>query len=145
MRMKKLAVTLCLSALASAAFAQGTVNFANNGTSSMHTNAAALFIGATGNTASTAGGFLYEVLTAPSTAAALTDASLSQWASLGYVDTGLQGTNTTFATGGRAGAGGTQTVLNWDAGVKQNYVIVGWSVNEASSWSSLAAKLTGAL
>src|SRR3954468_16823968 len=107
--MKKLAVTLCLTAMASAAFAQGTVTFANASATAMHTNSLSKPGGGTsGNTASTAGGFLYEVLTAPSTAQALTDANLSSWASLGYLDTTVQGTNTLLATGGRAGAGGTQ-------------------------------------
>jgi len=139
--MKKLAITLCLSALASAAFAQGTVNFSTAAAQAFHTNAAAI-AGATGNTASTLGGYYYEVLTAPSTVSALTDASFSGWIAAGWSDTGLLGTNTTIA--GRASAGSGATVNNWAAGVQQSFVVVGWSANEGTTWASVAAKLTDA-
>src|SRR5436190_18068193 len=63
--MKKLAVTLCLSAIAVGAFAQGTVNFLNGATSLTRTNGAALGFG-TGNTAPGASGYYYAVFTASS-------------------------------------------------------------------------------
>jgi len=61
--MKKLAVTLCLSAIAVGAFAQGTVNFLNGTTTLTRTNGTGIGLGA-GNTTPGAG-FYYAIFTAP--------------------------------------------------------------------------------
>lgn len=145
--MKRLISTLCLSGLAAAAFAQGTVNFSNGSNTSIHTNALAVSGGTTGNTSSSTaapGGYLFEVLTANSTVTSV-DSSLQGLLSSTWSDTGLIGSNTTFATGGRIGASGTGlTVNNWQPGVQQSFIVVGWSASEGSTWAQVAAKLNGA-
>jgi len=142
--MKKIAVTLCLTAIASAAFAQGTVNFANTSGTTFRTNAIATG-GTSGNTAAAAGGFIYEVLTAPSSVTTV-DASLQGLLSAPWSDTGLKGTNSLLATGGRAsgpsGSGGI--VQNWAGGAGQSFIVVGWSSNLGSTWAAVSAELAGA-
>jgi len=142
--MKKLAVSLCLTALASAAFAQGTVNPANTAGTTFRTNGLALATGS-GVTSGTAGGFFYEVLTAPSTVTTA-GTSLVGLVDGTWSDTGLRMTNSTLASGGRengpSGAGGI--VNNWGAGVSQSFIVVGWSANLGSTWAQIASDLTGA-
>jgi len=142
--MKKIAVTLCLTAIASAALAQGTVNPANTAGTTFRTNAIATG-GTSGNTAAAAGGFLYEVLTAPSSVTTV-DSSLQGLLSGPWSDTALKATNTTFASGGRmngpSGSGGT--VANWAGGAGQSFIIVGWSSNLGSTWAAVSAELAGA-
>jgi len=142
--MKKLAVTLCLTALASAAFAQGTVNPANGTGTTFRTNGLALSQGS-GATAATAGGFYYEVLTAPSTVTSA-GTSLQGLVDGTWSDTGLKMTNSLLAAGGRengpSGAGGI--VANWAAGTSQSFIVVGWSANLGSTWAQVASDITGA-
>jgi hypothetical protein len=142
--MKKLAVTLCLSALATAAFAQGTINVGNTAGTVFRTNAVATG-GTTGNTAPTLGGFFYEVLTAPSTVTTV-DASLQGLLSAPWSDTALRATNSGLASGGRmsgpSGSGGQ--VANWAASTEQSFIVVGWSANLGTSWGQVAAQLAGA-
>jgi len=140
--MKKLALTLCAAGLATASFAQGTVNFANATSTAFRTNGAAASL-TSGNTAPVAGAYLYEVLTAPSTVTSV-DASLQGLLSGPWSDTSLLGQSTTFAAGGRASGGSGATVLNWNAGVQQSFIIVGWSANEGANWTEVKAKLQGA-
>jgi hypothetical protein len=107
--MKKLAVTLCAVALASGAFAQGVVNFANAAGTSFRTNGTAA--GQTlGNAAGPIGSYYYEVLVAPSTVTTV-DASLQGLLSAPWSDTALRGTNTAIA--GRAAGGSGVVVNNW--------------------------------
>jgi len=147
--MKKIAVTLCLTAMASAAFAQGTVNFANTTGTLFRTNAIATG-GTSGNTASSVAapaGYYFEVLTAPSTVTSV-DASLQALLSAPWSDTGLKGTNGTFATGGRvngpSGAGGQVNFWPGSPSPGQSFIIVGWSANEGSTWATIASELAGA-
>jgi len=142
--MKKLAATLCLSALAVAAFAQGTVNPANTAGTQFRTNSTA-FGGTTGNTAVTLGGFYYEVLTAPSSVTTV-DSSLQGLLLAPWSDTGLLATNTSFASGGRMSgrAGSSGQVNNWAGGAGQSFIVVGWSANEGTSWAQVSAALAGA-
>jgi len=138
--MKKLAVTLSLLAIAAGAFAQGSVSPANSGTTLFRTNSTGAG-GLAGTAISSAGGpYFYEVLTAPSSVTTV-DASLQALLSAPWSDTGLTASNTGIA--GRMNAG-TTTVNNWAASVQQSFVVVGWSANEGSSWSQVAARLAGA-
>ncbi len=148
--MKKLVATLCLSALATAAFAQGTVIIANGTGTLFKTNSTALSGGTSGNaSAYNASGvnFHYEVLTAPSTVTTV-DSSLQGLLSAPWSDTGAGGTNTTFASGGRVnGPSGSQgTVNNWPGtpAPGQSFIVVGWSTDEGANWTQFSAALLGA-
>jgi hypothetical protein len=139
--MKKLAVTLSLLAIAAGAFAQGTVNPGNTGTTRFQTNSTGIGGGVGNAVAATGPGFYYEVLTAPSTVTTV-DASLQGLIQSGtqWMDTGLRATNTAIA-GAMAGATG---VNNWGIGVSQSYIIVGWSGSLGTSWATVAGELNGA-
>lgn len=145
--MKKLLITLGLSAVATAGFAQGTVNVPNTSATTFRTNGLAT-AGTSGVTASSTvapNGYYYEVLTAPSTVTTV-DSSLQALLTPTWSDTGLSATNSSFATGGRtAGKSGASGVANfWAAGALQSYIVVGWSADLGSSWSQVSAKLAGA-
>jgi hypothetical protein len=145
--MKKLAATLCLTALATAAFAQGTVNTANTAGTLFRTNSTAIG-GTTGNAANgapSAGGFLYHVLTAPSTVTTV-DASLQGLLSAPWSDTGLAMTNGTLASGGRINgpSGSAGAAAFWAPSTFQSFIVVGWSASEGSTWAQVAGRLTGA-
>jgi len=149
--MKKLLVTLSLSALVTAGFAQGTVNFGPNAAATnFRTNALAavnVYAGAqsSGVTAIAPGGYYYEVLTAPSTAPAV-DASLQALIPGGaWSDTGLLATNNTSAAG-RMNGGAPVVAANWPGAPSpgQSFIIVGWSAQEGTTWAQVAAKLAGA-
>jgi|SwirhirootsSR2_FD_contig_111_272684_length_1514_multi_5_in_0_out_0_1 hypothetical protein len=150
--MKKLAATLCLTALATAAFAQGTVNTANTAGTLFRTNSTALPGGTSGNAANGApsaggigGGFQYAVLTAPSTVTTV-DASLQGLLSAPWSDTGLRMTNGTLASGGRInGPSGSSGAANsWAPSTFQSFIVVGWSAGEGSTWAQVAGRLAGA-
>jgi len=106
--MKKLAVILCLSALATGAFAQGLVSFGNGPTSLISQ-------GTTGNTstlaAGNAGGYYFALLTSASSTGPFTFA-------------GIYGTNSGSA--GRIAAG-TYPVTGWQPGATMSYEVAGWS------------------
>jgi hypothetical protein len=145
--MKKVMMILALSALPTAVFAQGTINSANSPTTLFRTNSLAMGAtsGNTANGAPSAGGFLYHLLTAPSTVTSV-DASLQGLLSAPWSDAGITMTNATLASGGRInGPSGTvgQT-QNWPAGSFQSYIIVGWTANEGTTWAAFAANLFGA-
>jgi len=148
--MKKLAATLCLSALATAVFAQGTVNFVNSATTFIRTNAVASASagGTAGNTSGgtgTGGTWVYGVFTAASTVTSLSP-SLQELLSGSWTFTGLYGTNTTLTTGGRVNGGnGVATTTGWDAGVTNSFAIVGWSSNVGGqNWNAVRSQLQGA-
>jgi hypothetical protein len=87
------------------------------------------------------GPWFYEVLTAPSTVTSV-DASLQQLLSAPWSDTGLMASNTGLA--GRMNAG-SSTVNFWPAGQTNSFIIVGWNAIEGSNWSTVAARLQGAI
>src|SRR5712671_6536259 len=132
--MKKLITAFGLSALATAAFTQGTVNPGNGATTLMHTNTISPndygIAPGSGPTPPTLGGIYYEVLTAPSTVTTV-DASLQGLLTGPWSDTGLRLTNTAFASGGRISgpSGSAGVVNNWAPGMIQSFIIVGWSAN----------------
>jgi hypothetical protein len=109
--MKKLAALLCLGALATGAFAQGTVTFNNNPATLMSAT-----IG--GNTAATAAGaagsYYYGLLTS------LTGAAGS------FTFSGVYGTNN--AAAGRF-TGGTATLASIAPGTAFSFEVAGWSAS----------------
>jgi len=107
--MKKLAAILCLSALTTGAFAQGLVNFFNNGTTlaSFGPN------GAGAATTGAAGSYYFGLLTSATGAA-----GSFQFANV-YA--------TNQAVAGRFFGGASVTVAGWAAGATMSYEIAGWS------------------
>lgn len=142
--MKKLAATLCLTALASAAFAQGTINFGNIATALISTNATAS-AGTMGNTPPSTSGnpYYYAVFTANSTVTTV-DTSLQQLLTTTWTFDGVYATNTAATAGGRLSGGlGVATVSGWPAGVTNSFIVVGWSGNLGHDWATVSAEMTG--
>jgi len=107
--MKKLAAILCLSALTTGAFAQGLVNFFNNGTTLAS-------FGAAGNTQATsgaAGSYYFGLLTSATGAAG------------SFTFANVYATNQAVA--GRFFGGASVAVTGWAAGATEFYEIAGWS------------------
>ena len=114
--MKKLAGILCLSALATGAFAQGLVTFNNNPTTLVTS-------GPPGNTASisgAAGSFYFGLLTSTSGSAGT------------FTFAGNYATNVATAAG--RFIGGTQTVNGWAPGTTMFYEVAGWSASLGPTW-----------
>jgi len=153
--MKKLALTtVCALVVAGAAFAQGTISWSGTLTFAAITgyynnNYSTLFGGSGGGTGTatptTPNGFYYELLynTAFTGSAVAKPASIAALAS-GWVDTGLEGNNST-ATAGRilAMSGNTAAVIpGWAGGIgtqggtTNNIILVGWSSNLGTSWAA---------
>jgi hypothetical protein len=122
------------------ALGQGSVNAANGTTTLFRTNAT-LWGGTAGAALSATGPWYYEVLTAPSTVTSV-DPSLQQLLSAPWSDTGLMASNTGLPGRMNAGSG---NVNFWPAGQTNSFIIVGWSASEGSSWSTVAARLQGAV
>lgn len=160
--MKKTILTsFAALAVASSALAQGTVSWANITPTFMtaQTNNITYsgFVGsqagqatgiagaAQGGTSVTALGYYYQLLyiLAPGgqTAAPTTLAGLNAY-SASPNQTGVNNTG----TAGRLTATGINTVQSstpagWDPSVKANIILVGWSANLGTTWSSVSAKL----
>src|SRR5260370_3465492 len=104
--MKQLILSLGLAAIAPAAFAKGTVVYANTATTTFQTNAVATGGNGPGNAVAAGGPYYYELLIASSTVTTV-DASLQQLLTSTWSDTTLEATNTGFA-GRLAGLGGNK-------------------------------------
>jgi hypothetical protein len=145
--MKELLITFGLSTSVIAAFAQGTVNPGNFGSTLFRTNSLSATFFPTGEnpTAPTLGGFMYEVLTAPSTVTTV-DASLQGLLSGPWSDTGLGMTNTSFFSGGRENgpSGSAGIVANWPESARQSFIVVGWSASVGNDWTTVKGRLAGA-
>ena len=88
-------------------FAQGTVNFVNTSTTLVRTNA--LFYGGpAGNISSNLGGYVFALLTAPSTVTSLSPSAQELLTST-WTFTGLYATNTAATAGGRLSGGSPAT------------------------------------
>jgi len=162
--MKKLVLTIgCTVAVAGAALAQGTVNWSSvggffvaqtNGTAYSSFEASqgtptgtqgATFGGTAANsTALGYSGYYYELLVSSSAVAAPTTvAGLAAWS-----DTGLSATNGAASNGriiqtaSGGVAGNTQAVANnWPSGTTESAILVGWSANLGTSWSTVLTEL----
>lgn len=158
--MKKiLLISVCTLTLTGAAFAQGTFNwnatFVPAALTAQTNTSEFLGGGPTGGgtigyTATTAAGFYYELLyntaftgsqVAIPTLAALTDGS--------WIDTGLEAMNSTSHAGYVAPMNPNlaATVSGWPGGIgtqggtTNNIVLVGWSSNLGTSWSTVQSEL----
>jgi len=121
--MKKLAAILCLSALTTGAFAQGLVNFFNNGTTLAS-------FGPAGNgvaTSGAAGSYYFGLLTSATGAAG------------SFTFANVYATNQAVA--GRFFGGASVAVTGWAAGATMSYEIAGWSSSLGASFNP--AWLTG--
>jgi len=105
--MKKLALTLCLAAFTTGAFAQGLVNFLNSPTT---------LISAGGtSTAATAGQYYFGLFTAP---VGTTSFDAFQFS-------GIYATN--LASAGRFTGGTGVPITGWAAGESRAFYVLGWS------------------
>jgi len=117
--MKKLAGILCLSAMATGAFAQGTVTFNNSSTtlvSATVNNQTAAINGA-------AGSYYFGLLTSASGAPG------------SFTFSGVYATNFPTANGGRF-IGGTVGVPGWTPGTTMSYEIAGWAASLGTTFNS---------
>jgi len=139
--MKKLITTLCLSALATAGFAQGLINGGNGGTTLFRTNSVATGGAAgTATIAGTGGNFYYALFVNASTVTTV-DSSLQGLAAAGWSDTSYRGTNSALA--GRVASGQT-SANNWAFNTYESFFVVGWTKAEGDDWATVSAKLIGA-
>jgi len=152
--MKKILTTLAITGLTVAAFAQGTVNWSgvgglfiaatNSGSLSSYAPAGyglpAGVAQAQGSTAaSTTTLFYYELLVSASNVSAPTTTSaLGTW-----LDTGLEAQNGGAANGRilQLNSASNATANNWANGTTMNVMLVGWSANLGTTYSTLLAFL----
>jgi hypothetical protein len=119
--MKKLAAILCLAALTTGAFAQGTVNF-GNGTATLISYRTA--VGAPPVTIpNVAGQFYFGLFAAPN---GTTDINLFQF-------TGNYATN--LASAGRLLGGSAAVVNGWAPGETRDVIVRGWSRDLGHDWN----------
>jgi len=120
--MKKLAAILCLSALATGAFAQGLIKFANSATSLISVNGAVM------PQSSGTPGYYFALLSAP----------LGTVDPTAFVFSGLYASNTTASTGGRLQGGsllGVTANSTWPAATSRSFEIVGWDAGSGASYN----------
>jgi len=144
--MKKTISTIAISALAVAAFAQGTVNWSSSsGTVIVDTNSTVYFQGGStgvGGVAVTPGNataqFYYELLDSTTATSVTTLASLSSW-----TDTGLEAENAAAANGRllllNQAQNAATTTGTWTVGNAENLILVGWSSNLGTTYASAYA------
>jgi len=142
--MKKLIIsTIVAAGFASGVLAQGTVNLSNSGVSPITTNGTAV-----GNISGGAGNFYFALLTSGIyNGSTLPAGGTSQILNGTFQFTGVYGTNT--ATAGRLATGGSVAgqpttssgSFAWPVYQTNDYILVGWSVNEGTSWSVVSNEL----
>lgn len=115
--MKKLAAILCLSALATGAFAQGLVSFLNTAGTLASANGVA--------TTGAAGTYYFGLFTAPRDS---TDP-------LAFTFSGLYATNQT--TAGRFNGGVNRQVTGWAPGETRSILVRGWSADLGHDWNPI--------
>src|ERR1041385_2616131 len=153
--MKKLVLTtVCALVISGVAFAQGTVNWSTPFSSiTAQTNATSyspLFGGGSAGgttgatdfgsaTYSTPGGdFYYALLYMPNTTTLGTTLTLGNWSQWSF--TGEMATNNASGTAGRLSpiAPNTAATVPWSNGTTNNIILVGWSADLGSSWTSVS-------
>ena len=138
--MKKIAITLSITAMAACAFAQGTVNFNNVPSQLINTNGLANG-GTRGATAAGAAGtFYYGLFIAPvgQTIGGVADLFSGPW-----TFTGTYGTNTAAAGRLSGGPGTGVPVTGWAGGTSADYVLAGWSANLGHDWAQVMPLVQG--
>jgi hypothetical protein len=151
--MKKIALTIvCALGASVMAFAQGNVNwgtitFASVTMQTNSTQYSPLFgggnavggaVGNAGGSAFLGTGYYYELLyntsfSGSQVAIPTTLAGLNTW-----YDAGLEASNSTTAARITTMNGGNGVAVPWSPGTTDNIVLVGWSANLGSSWSSVS-------
>jgi hypothetical protein len=149
--MKKVLVVSALAALSLSVYAQGLVSIQES-TLTISTNATSVNGGTSGRISSTANSYYFELLTVsdPTGSTTLpTDPSFGGLTATGlgsWSDTGVSGTNATGINGGKISAIGAVpgiTIANPPASGGTNFfIVVGWSANEGSSWSTVLNEAT---
>ena len=158
--MKKITTILSVFGLTATVFAQGTINWSAPGSAFIgQTNATAYssFVASSGSptggtTGNTVGGatslFYYALLTSTGLSAAPTSLSAfnsgSGTLANSWMSTGLTMTNGTAANGRVSPVGGVvanAVASNWADLSTQNIIMVGWSPNLGSTWSSALGNL----
>jgi hypothetical protein len=150
--MKKTLTVLAITGLAVAAFAQGTVSWTGSaGTFIAETNASVYSTFGTLPGSSTGAGtigttfgsgttlYYYELLVSSTAVSVPTTASaLSSWS-----DTSLSAQNGAGSNGriSQNNATTDNTANNWPAGTTENVIVVGWSANLGTSWSTVLGEL----
>jgi len=117
--MKKLAAILCLSVLATGAFAQGLIKFANSATTLVNVGGAPTAPGP---------GYYYALLSAP----------LGTTEPTAFVFSGLYATNTTSTTGGRLQGGsllGVTANSTWGPATSRAFLVAGWSADQGAAFN----------
>lgn len=132
--MKKLATIMCASVLAASAFGAGQVNLANTSTSLITTNRPGF---TSGNTATNAGGFYYQLFTASMVGFGAPQASFDPLNVAWTVRANMATNNPAAVAGGRLAGGGVQLVNGWEPGVTNSYALVGWSSNLGNTWADI--------
>jgi len=122
--MKKLAAFLCLSALTTGAFAQGTVTFFPTPS----TLSSATVNGVSAATSGAVGSYYYGLLTASSATGPFTFA-------------GVYATNRTVA--GYFGSPGAVTVAGWAPGATMSYEVAVWSSSLGPTWKNTWVNANG--
>ena len=145
---KKFALTISLLALATGAFAQGYVSLANNSSLLFLTNGVGSQFGWHGTGASAAAGeapnttaYLFAVLVQPYNGTITTDTDVwdGSWSFTGLITSNLQS-----GTAGRVAPLSNAQANNWPAGVTNQVIIVGWSVNMGSTWNDVSNLIVAA-
>lgn len=113
--MKKLAAILCLSALATGAYAQGLVNFFNNPNTLISAGGTA--------TAGVANGYYFALLTAP----------VNSVDPLAFTFSGLIGAQQ--GAPGRFNGGNGVAVTGWLPGTDRAFRVVGWSADNGATFN----------
>jgi len=132
--MKKILTTIAIVATAAGAFAQGYVTLSNGAGTYYSTNGVAA-----GEAASTTA-YYFDVLVeswtgsvVPATAASILAGS--------WLDTGVVTYNAANGQPGKIVAQSDVTAANWNVGVTNEFIIVGWTANLGTTWSGVSGAL----
>ena len=146
--MKKILLTLGLAAVVTGLQAQGLVSFYSFAGTLKTNSATSVFAGGSqtggtsGVTSSAANSFYYTVLIAASSPGTNNPAA-GGWTQALYNGSGIIGTNYAGLTGDMQGPKGTSStpIDNWGSGNTMSFIIVGWSSNLGSDWTTVLSEL----
>jgi hypothetical protein len=157
--MKKILTTLALAAIATVGYSQGTIEFYSvstafsiyTNTSTSHTAGGTEAGGVSGKTATTANAFYYALLVTPynagNTSTNAAAPSIGSWLSTGITATNYLVAGGVRGNGGTAGAPaanwGAPTSANYTDGTRDNFLLVGWSSNLGSDFTTILGLLNG--
>jgi len=132
--MKKILTTISIVAMTAGAFAQGYVTFGNGAGTLYSTNGVAA-----GEAASTTA-YYFDVLVSAWTGSVVSIADSSALGS--WLDTGLLTVNKVNGQPGAITQLADVQANNWNIGVTNEFVIVGWSAGLGTNWTSALAAVT---